>query len=54
MEYTTDASKNAVSLLYVLSQMWPRMLSDSLAPIRPLFASHLAEDETLVAEDKTP
>ena len=45
-DFTTDASKNAVALLYVLAQMLPRMLDDSLAPIRPLFASYFAEDET--------
>ena len=45
-EFKTDASKNAVALLYVLAELLPRMLEDSLAPIRPLFASYFAEDET--------
>lgn len=44
-EFPTDVSKNAVALLYVLAQMLPRILDDSLAPIRPLFASYFAEDE---------
>ncbi len=45
-EFTTDASKNAVVLLYVLAQMLPKILDDSLAPIRPLFASYFGEDES--------
>lgn len=44
-EFKTDASKNAVALLYVLAELLPRMLEDSLAPIRPLFASYFAQDE---------
>lgn len=45
-EFTTDASKNAVVLLYVLAQMLPKLLDGSLATIRPLFASYFTEDDT--------
>jgi len=44
-EFETDASQNAVALLYVLAELLPRMLDDSLASIRPLFAAYFAEDE---------
>lgn len=45
-ELETDASQNAVALLYVLAELLPRMLDDSLATIRPLFAAYFAGDET--------
>jgi len=45
-EFKTNASKNAVALLYVLAELLARMLEDFLAPIRILFASYFSEDET--------
>ena len=45
LKVRTPERFNAVALLYVLAQMLPKMLDDSLAPIRPLFSSYFAEDE---------